>query len=228
MFAQLMKDRKQCLQSLGIFLSAVCIAFALGFGMLYLIMTTDTEPGSWFCLGTLFSLFALSITAILSGLGYHHEFMLSLTMGRTRREFMLSYALRQLICIGAALLVTVGLYRMEMALCHRLFPSFSCEVEFSFLGAWWLPGLVFLLAALSMFIGAMYSRFGKAAGAIMYFLWLFVAFVLPRLIPEDHDEDSFFSVLTAIPGPVWLILGLGTFAAMTATIWHFGNKQMVK
>lgn len=82
--------------------------FLLGVLLLILIMRTDKEADSWFCLGTMMALVATTILVLfIGGFGYSGEFQLAIVMGRTRGAFMGSYALRLLLQIGVSYLLAL-------------------------------------------------------------------------------------------------------------------------
>lgn len=226
MLKQFYKDMKLGSFNLPLLLFAVALTYLVGFGLACLIIYTDDET-TWFCMGTVMAMIILVITSALSGLGYHSEFMLALSMGRTRKEFMGSYALRNLLSVGAGYLLILVLYHVEMAVYPLLFPTLSNEVEFTFVTSWWLPLFIPLLTAFSMFIGALYSRFGKKWGWVLWVIWMACCFGLPRLIPDDPETSPAFMFLMNIPGGIWLALGIAAFLGLLITVLHLGRKQYV-
>lgn len=226
MLKQFCKDMKLGSFNLPLLLFAVALTYLVSFGLACLIIYTGDET-TWFCMGTVMAMIILVITSALSGLGYHSEFMLALSMGRTRKEFMGSYALRNLLSVGAGYLLILVLYHVEMAVYPLLFPTLSNEVEFTFVTSWWLPLFIPLLTAFSMFIGALYSRFGKKWGWVLWVIWMACCFGLPRLIPDDPETSPVFMFLVNLPGGLWLALGVAAFLGMTVTVLHLGRKQYV-
>lgn len=211
--------------------------FLLGGLLWYIIMRTDNEADSWFCLGTLMALVAAVILVLfVGGFGYSGEFQLAIAMGRTRGAFMGSYALRLLLQIGFAYLLALALYRVELAVYPLLFPAVVNKTPFLFLtnARILLPAGLGLLI-LAMFLGAVYGRWGRKGMWVFYVFWLFGCFVLPRL---NHDEfgsgildKAALGVRTlyqAVSPNVWVVLGILTAAAMTAATIVLGKKQMVR
>ena len=227
MLKQFCKDMKLGYSAQVLCLSATVLAFLAGFAVVCIIMVADTTSTTWFCMGTLFALIMLPFASVLAGIGYRHDFALALSMGRTRKEFMFSYALRHLISIVASYLLILALYHIEVAACGALFPTKPCEIYFTFLTEWWFLLLIPLLVIFSMFIGALYSRFGKRFMVILYFLWLFGCFVLPHLVPDEHTESSLFVLLVSVLPLTWLLLGTVAAVAMVIAVLHLGRKQMV-
>ena len=226
MIKQFCKDMKLGSTSLALCLFVTILSYLMGFGFVCLICNA-ADAEIWLCMGTMITQILLVIFIIMSGIGYHSEFMLALSMGRTRKEFMGSYALRQILSIGVCYLLIQVLYRVEMAVYPLLFPGLSNEVEFTFVTSWWLPLFIPLLMMLSMFVGALYSRFGKKWMGVLWVIWMACCFGLPRLIPDEPQESHLFQFLTHIPGGIWLALGVVAFLGMTVTVLHLGRKQYV-
>ena len=227
MLKQLKTDIKLHKSDLIVPLVLVATAFAVGFGLCALIMFTDVEPGSWFPMGTLIGLFCMGMAAIVFSFTMAQEFSLALSMGRTRREFLGAYALRtllwQVLCYGLLLV----LYRVELAVGAKLFAPWPLEVDPTFLMDWRLIAAVLVgTSILSMFIGALYSYFGKKAMAPLWFLWMAVCLGGPQL--DSGRLAPVARILEAVPGWGWVLLGLAVLAAMAGTVIGLGKKQMVK
>lgn len=207
--------------------------FLTGIGIVALIALLD-EADEGFAMGTLFALFALVMAAVVNCFSYHHEFMLALSMGRTRREFMVSYVLRQLLWLTAGYLLVLALYAAEMAVQRQVFAGM--ELELTFLTDWRMilaviPGLTLL----GMFIGSIYSRFGKPALIPLYFGYLFLCFVGPHFIDMEDGDNSLLAQTArgiagfaqAVPVEVWITLGIAALCAMLVSVIQIGRKQLV-
>ena len=213
-------------------------AFLLGFLMVLLIMFTDDDPGSWFCMGTLIAGIALCfITLIAYAFSYHQEFQLALSMGRTRMAFLGAYTLRLILHFVLGYAIVLGLYHIELAVYPIVFPQYDNEIAFTFLTNWKviLPVLIGLVL-LSLFIGSLYGRYGKKGMIVFYILWLFCCFILPRMVDADPNSTGALDVaalwtlnmIIAVPVTIWLTFGLILAAVMTAVIIRFAQTQMVK
>lgn len=210
--------------------------FLAGVILLSIIMLTEKEAG-WFCLGTIMALVAAVILVLfVGGFGYSGEFQLAIAMGRTRGAFMGSYALRLLLQIVISYLLALVLYHAELAAYPLLFPSPANETAFAFLTDFriLLPtGLGLLI--LSMFLGAVYGRYGRKGMWIFYVIWLFGCFVLPRLTHDelgsgilDRAALGVRTLYLAVPPAAWVVFGVLTAVAMTSATVFLGKQQMVK
>lgn len=211
--------------------------FLFGFLLVNLIMRVDDDPGSWFCMGTLMALIVGAMFVFFAGsFGYSSEFQVAVAMGRTRKAFMGSYALRLLMQLLADYVVLLGLYQLELAIYPLLFPAFGNEVVFSFLTDWRvLPPCVLGLLILAMFIGALYGSYGRKGLWAFYLLWLFGCFVLPRVFSDELGsgvlDQAALGVRTAfqtIPLAAWGTMGTVLAVGMVTTTILLGRRQMVK
>ena len=212
--------------------------FLFGEIMLFLIMHTDDDPGAWFCLGTVIALIMLLVTTVLFyGFGYTGEFSLALSMGCTRRRFVLRYAGKVLAHLVLGYLLVLGLYRLELLIGRAAFADYPLELEFGFLTDW--PIVLAAMAGmllLALFTGAMFGRFGRKAGLIVYFVWMFFCFVVPKIFSAEPGGEGVFdqaalltqSALLRMPPAGWYTLGAIAAISMAVTVVILAQKQMVR
>lgn len=237
MLKQLWKDVRLNIHDLLVMLAAMAGGMVLGVVMVCIIMHVDADPGSWFCMGTLFCCLVGVVFQLIRGaFGYSTEFQLALAMGCTRREFMVSYFLRALISGAIVLALTRLVYSLELHLYTALFPQYGNDADFSVIFRWnVLLIAIFAMALIPMFLGSLYSRYGKKGMAAFYVIWLFCCFVLPRMFHEEFgpgvlDQVAFRlrHIIFLVPAPIWIVLGLAAAAAMAAATVIFGRTQPVK
>lgn len=212
--------------------------FVFGSVLLFFAMTMTDDPGTWFYLGTLLSMtFSAAFLIFFYAFSYKCKFTLALSMGRTRSSFMLSQlcilTLDVLLAYGLALLF----YAVESAYCPIVYADYPLEFSFSFLMNWrfFLPVLV-IVPFVTLFIATMYAHFGKTAGIILYFVWLFCFMVLPRTIhvtvqdPGPLNRAAYGIKCAFLAAPIPMLVGLGIllFAAMLSFTWIWGKRQLVK
>lgn len=212
-------------------------AFVFGVILVAIIMFTDDDPGSWFCMGTLIACLVL-VAAVLftSAFSYPQEFMLALSMGRTRKEFMVSYYLRSLVNLLMGWLMILLLHQIELRSYTLIYYRYANEIFFSFLTDWRVLTPIFLLLpVLSMFLGALYGKYGKKGLFAFYVLWIFCCFVLPRMFHDEPSEGvldqmavGLLRTIQVVPAGVWIGFGAVTLAVMAGMTVKFGMEQMVK
>lgn len=226
MLEQLKKDLKLYKNDLWIALAFIPVFFLLGLGCVTVIMFTS-DMDTWVTLGTIGALFGMIMYFIICFMRYYQQFMLALSMGQTRMGFLFSYAVRSLLNMVLCYGLVLVLYRVELAVGAKLFAPWPLEVDPTFLMDWRLIAAVLVgTSILSMFIGALYSYFGKKAMAPLWFLWMAVCLGGPQL--DSGRLAPVARILEAVPGWGWVLLGLAVLAAMAGTVIGLGKKQMVK
>ncbi len=237
MLQQLRLDLKVHYDILLASLAAELGGFLFGFILVNIIMRVDSDPGSWFCMGSLMALIVGVAVPLFSGaFSYSSQFQLALSMGRTRSAFMGSFVLRLLLQLLAGYALVLGLYQVELALYPLLFPAYENEVAFTFLTNWRIiVSAIAALLILSMFIGALFGRYGKKSIWVFYLIWLFCCFVLPRMFDDDRGEGVLDQAATGVlrafqvvPLTAWIVVGAVLAVGMVTTIIVLGRKQMVK
>lgn len=203
--------------------------FLFGFGFCCLIMFTVDDPGSWVTFGTFMAVCSLVFFAVMNFAKYHQEFMLALSMGRTRGAFLVSYALRTLLMLALGYGLVLALYRVELVVGSKLFAPWPLEMDCEFLTDWGMIAIGLpVMVIMAMFIGSLYSWFGKKVLAVLWIIWMAVCLVGPRLVETEENADAVARVLQSVPEWGWITAGLVALAAMAATVIGLGKKQMVK
>ena len=216
----------------------IVLGFLFGEILLFLIMFLDDNPGSWFCMGTTIALVMVLVTTVLFyGVGYTGAFSLALSMNCTRRRFILDYSLKILAHLVLGYLLVLGLYRLELLIGNAAFPDYPLEEELGFLTDWRvvLAGIAGMLLS-ALFVGAMFGRFGRKAGLIVYLVWMFCCFVVPKIFTAEPGGEGVFdqaalltqSALLRMPMAGWLTLGAIAAVSMLATVVVMARKQMVR
>lgn len=216
----------------------IVLGFLFGEILLFLIMFLEDDPGTWFCMGTVIALVMLLVTTVLFyGVGYTGAFSLALSMNCTRRRFLLDYSLKILAHLVLGYLLVLGLYLLELLIGHAAFPDYPLEQELGFLTDWRvvLAGIAGMLLS-ALFVGAMFGRFGRKAGLIVYLVWMFCCFVVPKIFTAEPGGEGVFdqaalltqSALLRMPMAGWLTLGAIAAVSMLATVVVMARKQMVR
>ena len=216
----------------------IVLGFLFGEILLFLIMFLEDDPGSWFCMGTVIALVMLLVTTVLFyGVGYTGAFSLALSMNCTRRRFLLDYSGKILAHLVLGYLLVLGLYRLELLVGNAAFPDYPLEEELGFLTDWRfvLAGIAGMLLS-ALFVGAMFGRFGRKAGLIVYLVWMFCCFVVPKIFTAEPGGEGVFdqaalltqSALLRMPMAGWLTLGAIAAVSMLATVVVMARKQMVR
>ena len=216
----------------------IVLGFLFGEILLFLIMFLEDDPGTWFCMGTVIALVMLLVTTVLFyGVGYTGAFSLALSMNCTRRRFLLDYSGKILAHLVLGYLLVLGLYLLELLIGHAAFSDYPLEQELGFLTDWRvvLAGIAGMLLS-ALFVGAMFGRFGRKAGLIVYLVWMFCCFVVPKIFTAEPGGEGVFdqaalltqSALLRMPMAGWITLGAIAAVSMLATVVVMARKQMVR
>lgn len=225
MLKSLIRDLKIHKKSWIFLLCCMLGLFIMGVGMVILILKTDETTTTYFCMGTLMSVFSILGSAVFNGIYFRPEFNLALSMGETRKRFLGLYALRQLLLTVVGYGAVLALMQLELVLYRSIFPTLENEDVFYFLTDWRiiLPVMI-ACVLLPMFIGTLHSRFGKPVMVILYFVWL-ACCMLPSQL--SHNE-TLMNTVSSVPVAAWIGLGIAAMIAMAVTVIRLGSKQMVQ
>lgn len=225
MLNQIFREWKLNRDNFLILLLSLPFCSLTGIGLIKLIMFLDEEVTTYFCMGTIMCIIVMVSIIVLYGIGYRQVFSLALSMGQTRKDFMTSYAVRNLVYLAVAYVEILLLHHLELAVYSVIFPTIENEIAFSFLTDWRviLPSIAALLI-LNMFVGSIYSRFGKTGGLVLYILWLGSCLALPRVL---HEGSPVVAFVLSVPVAAWIGIGIAALVAMLAFILYQGRRQMV-
>lgn len=211
----------------------LCTVFGFLFGLILVSIILLADGGSWIPMGTILALGGLVLFNMVCFMQYHQQFMLALSMGRTRREFLLFYGICHTLWALIPLLLLPVLELAEKGFYALLFPDAWCEFLFSDFLPWhWLLPAAPFLALVTMFLGSLYSRFGKRFHMVLYIVWMGTCILLPQAV--NHIDRlplpvaRFFDLLFALPPAFWLTLAAAAVIAMVLTTVHLGRKQFVR
>ena len=238
MIKQFIDNFKLRKHTLIILLTCLLVFFLMGFTIIYLILKFDHTAVSWFPLGTILAILGIVIFAIISFIWYYPDFMLALSMGKTRRHFMITYATEQFIKLLIAYIVLLLLALLEEAIYPILFPDAYEKFNLlSYLTDWRIiiPTLL-SLTIITMFFGALYSRFGRAFGITLYVLSMLTCLLMPRQISyyETLNVSSpvgnykIVNMFLSLSPIYWMIFGFTVATIMIIITIRLGLKQMVK
>lgn len=176
-------------------------------------------------LAALFTMFRLDTSRIF----------LAVSMGQTRRSFLLCDTLLNTVHFLMSILVCRLLYFLELALCARLYPGFEngmpLEKFFS------LP-VIGLLTAAVIGVGLLFlmlkMRLGQKAFTYTWLSFWILLMLGSRAISAAEDKRAsalaslgkgLVRLITALPGTWWLCMGCG-LAAIFAVIGVLGLRRV--
>lgn len=208
------------------------IFFAVGLGMVLIINTFLNEDPTFACMGSLMALVATLIGSMARGnLNGHVRFRLAVSMGCTRKSYLLCDPIVTALTSLIGILVAWLMYLGEKALYTVLYSGFENDIPLDEV----FSGKVILIiiavtVVLDLTMSAMMQRFGTKGflGIWLGFCALFM--ILPRGIDAYQSGSTsilakiggfFLNALVTVPGKVWIAIGVAfalaliTFAVLT-------------
>lgn len=236
---EIARDWKLNWTTLLIQLIAMAVVFALGILMVSIIVAVElnkeADDVTWFCMGTLLTLFATGL--ILMGIGalsYANEFNLHLSMGGTRKSFLICFALRYLVMLAIAYPLIQLAYVAEQGIYLSLFPNVPNEADFTFLKSPYIPTAILPLVIITMFLGSFRAKFGNKGLFLFWMVYFVCAMLLPRMFSAPDGSVlgnvafSLAQLLRSVPTSAWIGFGGLSLIAMAVACVCFGMKQSVQ
>lgn len=151
------------------------LLFVMGVLMVLIINATLNEDKDYAAIGSMMALMATSIGGLLRGAGAPVRYRMAVSMGHTRRSYILADPLvTALIClvgVGAAWVLRL----FELWLYGTLYPGWTCDFDLLGIFQWWaVLLLVGGITAVDFCLGALQLRFG-AKGFLAIWLPLCLA-----------------------------------------------------
>lgn len=221
-------------KALWIQIAVQLVSFLVGITMVLILMGAGEDLDA--CMGTLLSgVILISMTYFGASISYPQEFMLALSMGRTRGSFMGAYYLRAVLQLLLGWVILLLLYHAESAIYQQRFPLYGSGAHLTFLTDWRIvSSIVLLFPALPMCMGALYGRFGKKGYTALYLIWLFFCFIFPRMFQAERGDGVLDQIATGLlqtmqwfSPALWLLFGAAAFAGMLFITIKLGMEQMV-
>ena len=221
------------LRGLPFMAACVAIGWAIGVTIALLLMAFLFEPGDGYvCFGIFFALFGVLVGGLASrNLHASTRYALAISMGQTRRGYLLWDTVWRLVeCLfGMAVSVLLGV--LEALLYTILFPGEEDVLDLmgELLGSGWAIPLLLLgaicLAVLNLVMAAIMTRFGQK-GFLMFFvpIWLFSLLINPAIQAAREQTGSLMAGLgglllrlgAALSGIGWAVFLLLLVAAAAA------------
>ncbi len=202
--------------------------FLFGVSIVLVINRFINSDPDYACMGSLFALMAMLVGGLARGnTTLSTRFNMAVSMGQTRRFFLLWDTVISLaVCLLGAV-VAWGLYQLETLLYGALYPGFENGMPLDVVYRWQIlvPAAVVLSVGALVF-GALQLRFGLKAFGTVWLIFCFSFMVIPRAINAALDGGT--SLLARIGGGIiWLVQALepemwgslGTFLLTVLTVW---------
>ncbi len=204
------------------FIKLICIISAFIFGLIIsiIIITTEYVEGS-LPIGTLCSLVTILLAEIiLSTIFFNDKFSLAISMGRTRKSFMSTFALQAVINQTIAMGIILMLYKAEDTIFSLLFPQYALGMlSFFIYDLRFIIAMIICPTILCMFFGSLSGWLGSKSKFILPWIFTAIMWDINYLIDGGFPN---------IPGKVWIFLGIAAMVLMLITVLHLGKRYMVR
>ncbi len=211
----------------------------LGVCMVLGINATLNNAGDYTCMGALFVLLATVVGVMVRGqTSGATRFQLVMSMGLTRREYLLYDPMVTALLGAMGLTVSWCVYYMENWQYQRIYPGAVDELELSGL---FQPAIMLLLLAglvlLDLLFTALTLRFGFGGFRMVWVTCCLSCVVVPNAISAYREGGgSLFAklgwllctVAGLLPLKLWLVVGIALLLALLAVAVRVFKKAEVR
>jgi len=198
---------------------------AVGLVMVLVINGFLNDEANYACMGTLFCLVGVLVGTLARGnVAGHTRFALALSMGQTRRSYLLCDPIQTVLTGVIGLLVAWVVYQTENCLYAWLYPGFINDMPLDVVFRWQVMAVVLpVMVVLDLFFSALVYRFGARSFGVVWLAFCMSFLLLPRMV--DAAQSGGTSLLArmggglmwaveAMPVSVWIVLAAALAVAM--------------
>ena len=215
------------------FLAVAFGSYVFGIIVMMIIRANTMEENECVTLGMLIAMAALVFMhffgIIFSFVG---EFNMAISMGATRRAYVGSYALFNMVELAGLELLLFVLGKIESALMRVIYPQCEVILDLTQYLQWkYLLAVIVGMTIVELFLGAVTLRFGMKAFWAIWAIWMFVTLVPAKLIENEALAAKMhqFGMQIGFGNIVQYLVVVGVIAAVIMAVlgWNFLKKQSV-
>jgi hypothetical protein len=160
------------------------------------------------------------------------EFNMALSMGATRKSFVGSYALFNMVELAGLELLLFVLGKIELALISVIYPQCEIILDVTQYFQWkYLLAVIVGMTVVELFLGAVILRFGMKAFWVVWAIWMFLT-----LVPVKLSENKVMAAKMhqlgeqiGLENIVQYLFAAGVVAAVIMAVlgWNLLKKQRV-
>ena len=160
------------------------------------------------------------------------EFNMALSMGATRKSFVGSYALFNMVELAGLELLLFVLGKIELALISVIYPQCEIILDVTQYFQWkYLLAVIVGMTVVELFLGAVILRFGMKAFWVVWAIWMFLTLV-PVKLSENEVMAAKMQQLgeqIGLENIVQYLFAAGVVAAVIMAVlgWNLLKKQRV-
>lgn len=181
--------------------------FLLGITLVLIVNRFFNDEQDYAAVGSMMALFGTVFGGLLRGQGAPARYRMALSMGHTRRAYILAdpaiTALNALVGVGASWLLN----KLELGIYGLLYPGWECGFDIFIVFQWW--SILLLVAAVCVVdfcLGALQLRFGAKGFAFVWFPLCFGPMVVSNSLNAAKDGGA--SLLAQIGRGIFFLAGL--------------------
>jgi len=213
--------------------------FLVGLAMVLIINTFINEDPNYACMGTLFVLMGTLVGTFARGnLGGNTRFSLAVSMGQTRRSYIIFDSLITLFTGTLGVAVAWCVYQLEDRLYAALYPGFVNDMPMDgFFRLKYILPILLVLVLLELIFTAVTLRFGPNTFRVIWLVFCFSFMIVPRMIDGYMEgSSSLFAriggvlvwVSGILPVKVWIAVGCVLLLILLALAANVFRRAEVK
>lgn len=216
---------------------AAAVVGTMGVVILFFVMLI-LKPDTYIYLGSCFAFFSVLLLYLFVGIfGYTADFNLAVSMGVTRRKFVLGYLVQSLLSFIMMSGIVLLFYVLESSLYHRVFKEAVLDMDNPAKGMTLKVVLCVMAAApvLRLVMGAFIMKFQKVGFWVLWAVWMALCLFGSRLSKIIENENSFLhktltgllAAVKGLPQAGLFVLGAGVLVLILCAAWLLARRQSV-
>ena len=215
------------------FLAVAFGSYVFGIIVMMIIRANTMEENECVTLGMLIAMIVLVFIhffgIIFSFVG---EFNMALSMGATRKSFVGSYALFNMVELAGLELLLFVLGKIELALISVIYPQCEIILDVTQYFQWkYLLAVIVGMTVVELFLGAVILRFGMKAFWVVWAIWMFLTLVPVKLSENEVMAAKMHQLgeQIGLENIVQYLFAAGVVAAVIMAVlgWNFLKKQRI-
>lgn len=215
------------------FLAVAFGSYVFGIIVMMIIRANTMEENECVTLGMLIAMIVLVFIHFFGiTFSFVGEFNMALSMGATRKSFVGSYALFNMVELAGLELLLFVLGKIELALISVIYPQCEIILDVTQYFQWkYLLAVIVGMTVVELFLGAVILRFGMKAFWVVWAIWMFLTLV-PAKLSENEVMAAKMHQLgeqIGLENIVQYLFAAGVVAAVIMAVlgWNFLKKQRV-
>lgn len=181
--------------------------FLFGFAIVLIINAKINHDRDYALIGSMMALIASIFGGLLRGNGGMNRYRTAVSMGYTRRAYLLADPLITALNCAVGIVFAWLLSKFELWVYHALYPGWEMEFDVISMMKWWYF-LIFIVVVciFDYFLGAVQLRFGTKGFAIIWFPLCFSGVFMNATVGAAQEGRT--SLLSQLGRAILFVVGL--------------------